>query len=433
MDKFIIRVMKKTGHFLTLMFLGITTGLFLMAKRNSGEGVVFSWLFISQLCSLLGTTLLAISFVLSTRWRFVEDWFGGMDKVYKDHHLFGGIAFVLVLHHPLFLILNVLPDINFSWKYLWLSNLLPYNWGILSLYSMMLVLILTLLINLPYSLWKRTHEFMGVALLFACLHIITITSDVSRFQPLRWWIVSLLLLAAYSAVYRRFLYGIFAPKFHYLVQKVQQIGDVFAIDMIPVDKKIEFNSGQFVFARFDNMGSEAHPFSIASGSGEEVLRIVVKILGDYSWKLGSLKKGSQAILWGPYGRFGEGAANDKDLIWIAGGIGITPFLSLLMDEVKSPKDRKIDLFYCVGTEEEAVFDEEITLLSAKDPRIIYHKYPSNVCGHLNVNKLVELCGSLENKKIMLCGPVSMMNSLAEQLKISGIKNKNIIFEDFDLK
>lgn len=423
----------KIGNFFIWAFLGFTLALYLLATIRSGEGLILSWLFVSRLLSLLGTTLLTLSFVLSGRWRFIEDWFGGLDKVYRNHHLLGGIAFVFLLHHPLFLILEVLPDIDFAWKYLWLSNLLPYNWGILSLYFMILMLVFTLLINLPYSLWKKTHEFMGVALLFAGLHIITITSDVSRFLPLRWWMIFLLLLAAYAAIYRRFLYRLIGPKFRYKVKNIAHIGDIYALDMLPVEQKIRFNPGQFVFAQFADLGRESHPFSIASGSGEDTLRLVVKILGDYTWQLGSVKEGSEVILWGPYGKFGEGAVGDKDLIWIAGGIGVTPFLSLLSDEVQNTKTRKIDIFYCVGTENEAVFDQEISLLSAKKPNIIYHQYPSDVCGHLDAQTIIKLCGGLDHKKIMLCGPVSMMNSLAGQLKSVGVKNQDIIFEDFNFK
>lgn len=424
---------KKPGVTIIWIFLGITIALFLAAIVFGGQPMAFSWLLLSRLLSLSGTTLLVISFLLSARWHFVEDWFGGLDKVYKIHHLLGGISFVLLLHHPVFLVLDVLPDISFAWKYLWLSNLLPYNWGVLSLYFMMLMLIFTLLINLPYSLWKKTHEFMGISLLFACLHIITITSDVSRFLPLRLWIIFLLLLAAYSAIYRRFLYGIIGPKFRYTVKNIRQIGDIYAIDMLPEDKKIKFHPGQFVFARFPDISGEAHPFSLASGSSDDIVRIVVKILGDYTWQFSSVKQGSKAILWGPYGKFGEGAANEKDLIWIAGGIGVTPFLSLLTDEVRSQKSRKIDIFYCVGSENKAVFDQEISLLSAKKTNITYHQYASDVCGRLDAQKIIELCGGVVNKKIMLCGPISMMNSLASQLKLVGVKNKDIIFEDFNFK
>jgi predicted ferric reductase len=423
----------KIGTILIWSFLSVTLILFLWAKLSGGSGIVFSWLFVSQLFSLLGATLLALSFVLSSRWRFIEAWFGGMDKMYHYHHLLGGLAFVLLLHHPLFLILEALPAIGIAWRYLWLSNMLPYNWGILSLYSMALMLIFTLLVSLPYSLWQKTHEFMGLALLFATLHILTITSDVSRFIPLRLWIVFLLLLAASAVIYRRFLYGLFGPRYQYLVKKTRRLGDIYTIDLVPTAKKLFFRPGQFVFARFSGMGSEIHPFSLASGPHEDFIRIIIKVLGDYTWRLDSLEPGSPATLWGSYGTFGDGAFGDHDLIWIAGGIGITPFLSLLIDETQNTKSRQIDIFYCVSSETEAVFDQEIKRLSAQKPGLTYHLHPTNVCGRLDVGRLTKLCGGLSNKKIMLCGPGDMMNSLTSQLSSAGVKNQNIYFEDFNFK
>lgn len=423
----------KIGIILTWLFLLLTLGLFLLSKQVSSEGIQISWLFISQLFSLSGATLLSISFILSSRWSFIEDWFGGLDKVYKRHHLFGGISFVLLLHHPLFLILNILPDVQFSWKYVWLSDQLPYNWGVLSLYSMILMLVLTLLINLPYSLWKKTHEFMGLALFFAFFHILTISSDVSRFLPLRFWLITLMIIALYSVIFRRFLYPVIGPKFQYMVKEVLRLGDIYILDLLPLGRKLKFNPGQFIFTRLEDISGESHPFSITNSSSQDSLRIVVKVLGDYTWKLGSLKPGSSATLWGPYGKFGEAAMRGGDLIWIAGGIGITPFLSLLDYELENPQSRKIDLFYCVGMESEAVFDQEIKDKFCRVPNMTYCKYLSDVSGRINIEKIIELCGGVENKKIMICGPVSLMESLASQLRKIGIKNHNIIFEDFYLK
>ncbi|KKS94035.1 MAG: Ferric reductase domain protein transmembrane component domain-containing protein, partial [Candidatus Collierbacteria bacterium GW2011_GWC2_43_12] len=240
-----------------------------------------NWLFVSQLVSLVGTTLLTLSFLLSGRFRLVEDWFGGLDKVYRFHHLTGGISFVFLLHHPLFLAVNALPNTALSWKYLWFSELLPYNMGIISLYFMLLMIIFTLFIKLPYSLWKTTHELMGIALFFAVLHILTISSDVSRYLPLKMWMYFLLGMAIYSVIYRRFLYGYFGPKFNYLVKNIARKADILDVTLMPLIKKINYLPGQFVFIKFNDINKEVHPFSIAGCDEVGNLRIAVKILGDY--------------------------------------------------------------------------------------------------------------------------------------------------------
>ena len=413
--------------------LVITINLFFLAKNESGMSLSLNWLFVSQLVSLVGTTLLTLSFLLSGRFRLVEDWFGGLDKVYRFHHLTGGISFVFLLHHPLFLAVNALPNTALSWKYLWFSELLPYNMGIISLYFMLLMIIFTLFIKLPYSLWKTTHELMGIALFFAVLHILTISSDVSRYLPLKMWMYFLLGMAIYSVIYRRFLYGYFGPKFNYLVKNIARKADILDVTLMPLIKKINYLPGQFVFIKFNDINKEVHPFSIAGCDEVGNLRIAVKILGDYTLMMNTLQEGSSVTLWGPYGKFWENSRGAKNYIWIAGGIGITPFLSLLEEEVATIPDRKIDFFYCVNSEEEAVFHQEILSRTEDLPSINYYKHCSNQFGRIDAKKIVSSVGNLIDKKIMICGPVSMMTSLADQFGKMGIGNKHIIFEDFNFK
>lgn len=423
----------RIGNTVVWFLLAVTFNLFVLAKIKTGMTISFTWLILSQLVSLMGLTLLSVSFILSGRFRFIEDWFGGLDKVYKIHHVTGGISFVLLLHHPLFLAINALPNLAGSWKYLWFSGNWPYNYGVISLYGILLLLVLTLLINLPYATWKKTHEYMGLALLFGCLHVLTITSDVSRYQPLRIWVIFLLAFSMWSVVYKRFLYGVFGPKYVYLIDEIRRSNDVIELWLKPATKKLNYFPGQFIFASFDQINDEAHPFSIASGSGDERIKLGIKILGDYTLRLKDLNLGDKVNIWGPYGRFFESAFGKKDMVWIAGGIGITPFLSLLSDETKKPTGRKIDLFYCVKSDNEAIFHNEIVDRISYNETFNYKQYCSNIHGRISAKTIYESVGNLENKKILLCGPIPMMESLANQFKKLGVKNKDIIFEDFNFK
>ena len=106
----------------------------------------------------------------------------------------------------------------------------------------------------------------------------------------------------------------------------------FEISMVPEHKPIKYKSGQFVFVRFYNqrLTKESHTFSIASKSNDETLRIVVKKLGDYTSNMEELKVGDKVAVEGPYGRFNY-KNYSRDQVWIAGGIGITPFLGMVRD------------------------------------------------------------------------------------------------------
>ncbi len=61
---------------------------------------------LGELFGLTAITAFALNFVLSTRIKFIEDIFGGLDKVYVAHGILGGTALILVLSHPVFLLLD---------------------------------------------------------------------------------------------------------------------------------------------------------------------------------------------------------------------------------------------------------------------------------------------------------------------------------------
>ena len=101
-------------------------------------------------------------------------------------------------------------------------------------------------------------------------------------------------------------------------------------------------AGQFVFVRFDATEG-AHPFTIASApnalghspQGEPLLRLVIKPLGDYTRTLHQrLQAGQRVDIEGPYGRFDGKGARSRQQVWVAAGVGVTPFFALL--EARQP-------------------------------------------------------------------------------------------------
>ncbi len=424
---------KNIGTPLIISILTITVCLFVLSKIENNIPIVMSWRTVSQLISLLGTALLAITFVLSSRFSIVETWFGGMDKVYKVHHIAGGVAFVLLLHHPLLLLIESIPNYNLGLKYVWFSDTLAYNAGVASLYSMMLMLIFTFLINLPYNLWKRTHEFMGLALLFASIHVVTISSDVSRFYPLRFWIIFLLALALISALYVRFLYKLLGSRYLCIVESVIRVGDIYKIVLVPKGRRPRVKPGQFFSLKFPKINNETHPFSVVSYADGK-LEFGIKILGDYTLNLEKLKNGDAAEVVGPFGRFYEGLSTDKDMVWIAGGIGITPFVSMLEHELEIKKSNKVHLFYCFRNAEDAYYLDRLNELAKKSSgRFKIVSFCSEEKGHLDIDKMTSILEDIKTKKFLLCGPAQMMHTLSTQLRQRSLKRRDIVFEDFNYK
>jgi len=388
---------------------------------------------LGQITGLVGMAMFALTLILSSRLKFLENYFGGLNKVYIAHHIFGSIAFILLLFHPLILAgkfaqvsarsaaLFLLPGSDWS-----------INFGIIALFLMMIFLVLTFFAKLPYQIWKFSHKFLGFAFFFAALHSFFIPSDISRDPILRIYMLALAGVGIIAFTYRAVLTKFFVRYFEYSVEEVKILAEnVVEIIMSPKGKRINFTPGQFVFVSFvdNNISAESHPFSISSAVSEKNLRLTIKSLGDYTSQLRNLKAGALAKIEGPFGKFSHQDVKNKNQIWIAGGIGITPFLSM----VKSLENAeyKIDLYYCVNNEKETIFFEELLKISQQNPNFRVVPFYSEKQGFINAEFIQKISGELNNKEIFLCGPPAMMKNLKEQFLKLKVSRENIHSEEFD--
>jgi len=115
-----------------------------------------------EIFALIGLTMFSINLILATRLRFLEDLFDGLNKVYENHNIIGQIAFILLLFHPLLLLPRYASNIKETFSFLFFSDLWSHNFGIIALWLMIILIILTLYLKPKYNFWKITHKFFGV-------------------------------------------------------------------------------------------------------------------------------------------------------------------------------------------------------------------------------------------------------------------------------
>lgn len=391
---------------------------------------------IGQLFGLIGAAMFATNLLLSTRLKLVEDLFHGLNRVYHRHGQLGQFALILLLFHPLMLLPKYAGN-SFSQAALFLlpSTNWPQTYGWLALTGMILLVVATLYIPLKYNFWKGTHKFFGLAFFLASLHIWFIPSDVSHYLPLRAYMLTLsgAGLAAYT--YHTLLGKFLVKRFRYVVRAVNQLGDnVINIVMAPLGQRLNFTPGQYVFISFGDatVSRESHPFSITSGLNEKTLSITAKNLGDYTSKLKTLAVGATAEIEGPFGIFSYANASGKKQIWIAGGIGITPFISMAKS-LRTGANYKIDLFYCLKNEGEAVYLNELTALAETlNSGLKIIPFYSDRQGYIDATKIENRVGKLTDQEILICAPPLMITALKEQLATKGVNKKLIHSEEFNL-
>lgn len=392
---------------------------------------------LGQIAGLTGMTLFALNLILAGRFKFLDNFFYGLNRTYNSHRVVGTISFSLLLFHPLFLVFQYV-RVSLRGAALFLlpfTGDIAVTYGILALWSMIILLVLTYYINLKYHNWKITHKFMVAVFILAILHAWLIQSDISHDPFLRIYIFSLAGLGLISGFYRAFLSKYLNRSYLYEVKDYKWvIENVLDLKMAPQGRAMSFKAGQFIFARFikSKVSSESHPFSLSSAPDEQSLKLTIKSLGDYTSSLKDLAKGDVAALDGPFGRFIHEGTHAKDQIWLAGGIGITPFLSMAR-ELKKENDHKIDLYYCTKDQAEAVFLDELMDISRKNNNLKIIIWYSSTQGRINGQLVKETSQGLANKEIFLCGPVPFMNSLAKQFSALGVKRSKIHFERFSFR
>jgi predicted ferric reductase len=387
---------------------------------------------LGQIFGLLGFSLFATVIILSARLKFLENYFNGLNRIYINHHLLGGIAFILLLFHPLWLAAKyavyssyaaaifLLPDLTFPAKSL----------GGSSLGLMIILLTITFYFSFKYHIWKISHKFLALAFVLGFIHMLLIPSDVSRHTSLRLYLIVLAIITFAVIIYRVMFSQRFVKKYRYSVIAVNKLShDITEVAMQPVDESLPFRSGQFAFFSFITHGlsREAHPFSFISSPEETILKIAVKALGDFTGTFGDkLKIGASVVVEGPFGRFlGSGSKQ----IWLAGGIGVTPFLSMMKNI--SP-DRQIDFYWSVQNEQEILWRSELELLALNQNNFNFFPHITSVSGYLNAEIVKSKSQNLLGKEIFICGPPAMMRSFKKQLINLGVDKSHIHSEEFSL-
>lgn len=391
---------------------------------------------LGSLIGVAGYFLFSFSLFLSSRWPKLEDWFGGLDQIYRTHHQCGIWGFILILIHPFIISIKWLPHRidKFLWFIFPIHARLSVNFGSIAFWLMVFILGVTIFKVFSYDKWKITHKFMSLVFIFASCHIFLSENSVSS-SPLSQRLMFIPFLMGLSGIlYKQVFVSFLKKKPIYKVEKIRHINDnVAEVELIPERGRIDYIPGQYVFFSFqdEKLTRESHPFTLIGPTNEPEISILVKSRGDYTNCLyQNLREGCKAHLEGPYGRFDYKKAG-KSQIWIAGGIGIAPFIAWARDLRASGDDRSIDLFYCYHRKNDAVLVNEFEKASQDLPNFRYFLFCSEENNRIDAEKIMSIGEGFQGKDILICGPKRLTDELTRQFQTLGVKRKNIFFEEFE--
>ena len=397
----------------------------------------------AELAGLLGFTLFALSLVLAARWQFIENTLDGLNKAFIIHHLVGTLTLLVLLAHPILLAARFLPAAPYQAAQTFIPNL-HYPGpalGILALSTLMILLALTFFVALKYQVWLKTHKFLGVAFILGGLHILLTPNGLTADLLLYAYLIGIYALGSTAYLYRTVIPGLSTRRFKYQIAAARQLpGGVAEFEFMPLGRPMRYVAGQFVFVSLRGPGlpREWHPFSISSGPLDGRFRLTIKGLGPYTKFLtvaGPQLIGTTVMVEGSYGRFNFAKFRNPHQIWVAGGIGITPFLSLAQSLAQEPA-YGIDLYYSVKTEAELIDYEELKWAADRSVAVRQFRLipyiASQQPGFLTAQYINETSGGLAGKDILICGPPPMMRSLRQQFLSLGAKPQQIHSEEFSM-
>lgn len=206
------------------------------------------------------------------------------------------------------------------------------------------------------------------------------------------------------------------------------------------ERPIHHIAGQFIELRIphDNKDKRGDKrwFTLSSSPSEALLSITTKFTpeGGSSFKraLLSLKSDSEATMTDPMGDFVLPKDDSADLVFVAGGIGVTPMRSMIKSLHDSSQKRPITLIYTVNNEKDLAFTDLFKDAGINFIPVVGKPGPgwSGETGRLDAEQIIKLAGGHEDKYIFLSGPEPLVENVFKDLKQLGVNKKHLVIDYF---
>ena len=401
------------------------------------------WIEFGSALGFIGMSMLCAQFLLTGRFRVLAQGFGS-DNLLHFHTATGIAAMCMVFAHPVILLI-VHADFR---SYLDPSVNLPRVLALVpAMIAVFLVVVLSLwrkACRLSYELWRVSHGVLSVFVV--CIGLVHLL-QVSHHSSL-WWQQGFMILYTAVAVGSILEVRVIRPrrlkKYSYTLVEVQKERDNAITLIVEADGHDGMNlkAGQFAWMTVGTSpyALQQNPFSFTSGESSPTrLEFTAKPAGDFTATWSEMTPGTPVFLDGPYGAFTLNDRSGHGSVFFAGGVGITPILSMLRTLAERNDPRRCLLFYGSKSHEAILFREELEALShSLDLRIIHVlSDPADewkgYSGYLTADILdKELPAKVAEFDYYICGPEPMMDLVESELGKKPIPLRQILSERFQI-
>ena len=325
------------------------------------------WREFSVALGFAGLAMMTLQFVLTARFKTIKSPYGA-DVVYHFHRQISLVTFGLIVAHPVILFIN-------SPQTLALLNLASAPWRARMGVSAVVLLLIMIAASLwrqkfkiDYSGWRIWHGILAIlVVVFSMTHIIL----ARHYLNLPWkqvlWITYGIFWVGLLAYVRLIKPWQLLRRPYVVHQVLQERGNAWTLVVKPENHAgLKFMPGQFAWltAWKSPFADAEHPFSISSSASQtDRIAFTIKELGDFTRTIKQMQPGQKVYLDGPYGSFSvDRHSHAPQFAFIAGGVGITPIMSMLRTLADCGDQRPLLLLYANLDWDSIIFREELEIL-----------------------------------------------------------------------
>jgi len=428
-----------------MVFLAVLLAPLVLSARAGGRGDLVIEL--SLVFGLLAASVLVCAAVLPSRLRSLTNAFG-IERVLRSHRWLGLLALNLVLVHLALVVIDDPSNLRLLNPFGAPNRARAATGATIALVLLCLFAVVRRRVHRTYEVWRWIHVGLALTVLvLSGLHIFWL-NHLIRDPALRagFVVASVLVLAVLAN--RWVLRPLLDYRHAFVVDGVRHESPTASTVLLrPLRHRhpgLHFSPGQFAWLRLDRPFGprEEHPFTIASGSHRpRELEFTVRHTGDFTGSLARLIPGRRVYVDGPYGAFTPDLLGRRGLLLVAGGVGITPMMSILRTLAHRRDRRPHRLVVGVRSDADLMFGDELARLQRRlrlsvipvvsDPGPGW----TGLVGRVDARLLGQLLPRRQHRQqveVFICGPGPMVEGVVGALSTLGVPDRQVHTEQFDM-